>query len=164
MKILTHFLFPFDMGLELDFAGEGAQEIFKEISSHKTARLYFEGHDYGEADVSTQVYKFGVGLIEIAFPLDTDLAQAARLSCFAESMHVGNISVQKYCQGLVHGVIKTASKYASYRYENRFAEEDLVPVFVLEEGVEEPGSARTIRGADAFIRKHQKELFGIVAG
>src|SRR4051794_25372690 len=113
------------MGLELDFAGQGAQQIFKEISTHKTARLFFEGHDYGEADVSTQVYKFGVGLIQISSPLDIDLAQAARLSCFAESMYVGDVPVLKYCQGLVHGVIKKASKYASYRYEKHLEEEDL---------------------------------------
>src|SRR3954463_15069043 len=109
MKMESHFLFPFDMGLELDFAGKGAQQIFKEISSHKTARLYFEGQDYGEADVSTQVYKFGVGLVEIAFPMDLEVEQAARLSCFAESVFVGKTAVLKSCDGLVNGVIKTAS-------------------------------------------------------
>ncbi len=127
--------------------------------------MYFEGHDYGEADVSTQVYKFGVGLIQISFPLDMDMAQAARLSCFAESVHVGHTPVLKYCQGLVNGVINTASKYADYRYENRLEEEDLFPVFVLGEGLDgHLSSGRLIREADAFIRKHRKELYGIVAG
>jgi len=162
VKIQAHFLFPFDMGLELDFAGEGAQEIFKEISSHKTARLFFEGHDWGEADVSTQVYKFGVGLVHIAFPLDADMSRVARLSCFAESVLVGHTTVLKYCQGLVQGVIETASRYASYRYEKRLAEEDIFPVFVLGETDEHGGGK--IREADAFVRKHRKALYGIVAG
>jgi len=153
------------MGLELDFAGKGAEQIFKEISSHKMARLYFEGHVYGDADISTQVYKFGLGLIQISFPLDTDISQAARLSCFAESLHVGKTPVVKYCQGLVHGVIQQASKYASYRYEKRLEEEDLFPVFVVGESLAEgQESGKPIREADAFIRKHQKALYGIVAG
>src|SRR3989344_1567311 len=142
------------MGLELDFAGEGAQEIFKKISSHKTARLFFEGHDWGEADVSTQVYKFGVGLVHIAFPLDADMSRVARLSCFAESVLVGHTTVLKYCQGLVQGVIETASRYASYRYEKRLAEEDIFPVFVLGETDEHGGGK--IREADAFVRQHRK--------
>src|SRR4051794_19762975 len=162
MKIQTFFLFPFDMGLELDFAGKGAQEIFKEISTHKTARLYFEGHDYGEADVSTQVYKFGVGLVQISFQLDITIDQAARLSCFAESLHVGTTPVVKYCQGLVHGVIKTASKYANYRYERRLEEEDLFPIFVLGGGTD--GDDKLVREADTFIKRHRKALYGIVAG
>ena len=165
MKMQSHFLFPFDMGLELDFAGKGAQQIFKEISSHKTARLYFEGHNYGEADVSTQVYKFGVGLIQITVPLDVEISQAARVSCFAESLHVGDTPVLKYCQGLVHGVIQTASRYASYRYEKRFEEEDLFPIFVLGEGLDASEDAgRLIRDAGGFIRRHRKALYGIVAG
>jgi hypothetical protein len=152
------------MGLELDFAGKGAQQIFKEISTHKTARLYFEGHVFSEADVSTQVYKFGVGLIQISFPLDADTAQAARLSCYAESLQVGDEPVTEYCQGLVHGVIKNASKYASYRYERRFEEEDIFPIFVLGEGMEDHATGKLIREADAFIKKHRKALYGIVAG
>ena len=152
------------MGLELDFTGEGAQEIFKEISSHKTARLFFENHDYGEADVSTQVYKFGVGIVHITFPLDMEMSQSARLSCYAESLSVGHTPILKYCQGLVHGVIKTASKYASYRYEKRLEEEDLYPVFVLGDDLEGHAGGKQIREADSFIRKNRKALYGIVAG
>jgi hypothetical protein len=166
LKIQSHFLFPFDLGLELDFTGEGAEEIFKEISSHKTARLFFEGRDHGEADVSIQVYKFGVGVIHIVFHLDVEISQAARLSCFAESVQVGHTPVVSYCQGLVHGVVKTASKFATYRYDKRFEEEDLIPVFVLGEGLD-TGTGHTgkiIKEADAFIRKHRKALYGIVLG
>jgi hypothetical protein len=164
MKIQSHFFFPFDMGLELDFAGQDAQQTFKEISSHKMARLFFEGHNYGEADVSIQVYKFGVGIVHISFPLDVEISQAARLSCFAESLYVGDIPVVKYCQGLVQSVINTASKYANYRYEKRFEEEDLFPVFVLGETVIPDATGKLIKDADSFIRRHRKALYGIVAG
>jgi hypothetical protein len=164
MKMQVSFLFPFDMGLELDLSGQGASEMFKEISTHKTERLYFEGHSFGEADVSTQVYKFGVGLVQINFPSDMDMPQAARLSCFAENLHVGHTPVVRYCQGLVNGVIETASAYANYRYEKRFEQEDLLPIFILGETLEEGDSGKLIKDAGHFIKRHQKALFGIVAG
>src|SRR4051812_6380558 len=115
MQIQCHFLFPFDMGLELDFTGKHAQEIFQEVSTRKMTNLYFEGHTFAGAEVSTQIYKFGVGLIQISFELDSDLTLSARLSCFAESVHVGKTPIVKYCQSLVDGVIRHASKYADYR-------------------------------------------------
>lgn len=165
MQIQAHFLFPFDMGLELDFTGKDAQEIFKEIFSRKMTNLFFEGHVYAGAAVATQIYKFGVGLIQISFQLDSDMSQAARLSCFAESLHVGKTPIVKYCQGLVDGVIKQASQYASYRYEKRLEEVDLFPVFVVRQGPTANGeTANLIHDADDFIRKNRKALYGIVAG
>jgi len=47
MKIQSHILFPFRHGFGAGFAGKGAQQIFKEISSHKMARLFFEGMSMG---------------------------------------------------------------------------------------------------------------------
>jgi len=89
----------------------------------------------------------------------------ARLSCFTESMHVGKTPIVKYCQGLVQGVIPTSLQIRHYRYEKRLEEEDLFPVFVIGESLsaaEESG--KVIKVADSFIRKHQKALYGIVAG
>src|SRR5262245_51792602 len=133
MHMQVHFLFPFDLGLELDFTGQSAQEMFKDISSRKVANLFFENETYTGAEIATQIYKFGVGLIQISFSMESDVVQAARLSCYAEKLNVGKTPVVRYCQGLVDGVIQTASKYASYRYEKRLEEEDLYPVFVMGE-------------------------------
>jgi hypothetical protein len=92
------------------------------------------------------------------------MPEVARLACFAESMNVGHTPVVRYCQGLVQGVIETASKFANYRYEKRFEQDDLFPLFVLGEGLDNEGGARTPRSADAFIKKNRKALYGIVAG
>src|SRR5690348_6418304 len=117
MRMRAHILFPFDLGLELDFTGKDAEEIFKQVSSRKTADVHFEGQIFGEATVATQIYKFGVGTIEISFDLDVDLARAARISCFTENLQVSKMPIVKYCQSHVDAVIQRALKYADYRYE-----------------------------------------------
>ncbi len=155
-KVTSHLFFPFDLGLELDFAGKGARDLFKEISSRKMTQLGFENHLYPEADISTQIYKFGVGLLHLSARMELTLQEAARMSCQAEQLHVGKRPILTYCQGLVEGVIQHASPYASYRYEKRFAEADLFPVFVMDQA---PGEE-----AEAFIRQNEKALYGIVAG
>ena len=133
MQIRAHVLFPFDLGLELDFTGKDAEEIFKQVSSRKSATLSFEGREYANAQVVTQIYKFGVGTIEISFDFDGDLAQAARFSCYAENMIIGRQPIVKYCQSHVDGVIQKASEYADYRYEKRLEEAELFPIFVIGE-------------------------------
>jgi hypothetical protein len=165
MQIRTHLLFPFDLGLELDFSGHDAEVIFKQVSSRKTASVVFDGVTYETASVVTQIYKFGVGSIEISFDMDTDLSHAAKLSCFAENVWVGKMPILKYCQSHVDTVIRQASQYADYHYERRLEEVDLFPVFVIGEAVQ--GSrerGEMLHVSDAFIRRHRKALYGIVAG
>jgi hypothetical protein len=165
MLIRAHFLFPFDLGLELDLAGKDADEIFKQLSSRQTARVSFEGDTYDNATVITQIYKFGVGTIEISFDLDADLSQMARLSCFAENLRVDEAPILKYCQTHAEGVIRRASAYADYQYERRLVENDLFPVFVIGESLGlqlERGGLPEV--STAFLRRNRKALYGIVAG
>src|ERR1017187_7339070 len=163
MRMRTHILFPFDLGLELDFTGHDAEDMFKQVSSRKNAEVRFESHVFSEATVATQIYKFGVGTIEIAFDLDADLPEAAKISCFAENLQVGKMPIVKYCQSHVDGVIQRASKYADYRYEKRLEDADLLPVFLIGEALKKDDSG-PIHVSEAFIRRHRKELYGIVAG
>ncbi len=165
MQIRTHLLFPFDLGLELDFSGHDAEEIFKQVSSRKTASVMFDGEAYETASVVTQIYKFGVGSIEISFDMDTDLSHAAKLSCFAENVWVGKMPILKYCQSHVDHVIQQASKYADYHYERRLEEVDLFPVFVIGEALQGSQARHDmLHVSEAFIRRHRKALYGIVAG
>jgi len=163
MRMRAHILFPFDLGLELDFTGKDAEEIFKQVSSRKSAEVRFDDEAFLDGAVSTQIYKFGVGTIEISFDLDADLAQAARISCFTENLQVGKMPIVKYCQSHVDGVIQRASKFADYRYEKRLEEADLLPVFVIGESLQKE-DGEPIHVSEAFIRRHRKELYGIVAG
>lgn len=163
VKMRAHILFPFDLGLELDFAGHDAEEMFKQVSSRKSAEVRFAGQVFADATVATQIYKFGVGTIEIAFDLDVDLPEAAKISCFAENIQVGKMPIVKYCQSHVDGVIQRASAYADYRYEKRLEEADLLPIFVIGETLQK-NDAEPIHVSEAFMRRHRKELYGIVAG
>jgi hypothetical protein len=165
MQIRTHVLFPFDLGLELDFTGKDAQEIFKQVSSRRSATVSFDAGTYENATVITQIYKFGVGTIEIAFDADLDLARAAKLSCFAENIQVGKAPIIKYCESHVDGVIRQASRYADYRYERRLEDAELFPIFVIGEALSKDQVREELpQVSEAFIRRNRKALYGIVAG
>jgi hypothetical protein len=144
------------MGLELDFAGSDAKDFFKEISARSMGVLSVEGKVFSNAEFSTQVYRFGVGIIQISFETDGDLSYLAKLSAVIEKIRVGKTGIQAYCQSLVEGLIQRASKYATYRYERRLLAGEIFPIFVFAEAPSED--------ADDFIRRHQKTLFGLLAG
>jgi hypothetical protein len=156
MKSKVSLLFPFDMGLELDFTGKDAREFFKEISARRMGVLTAEGRTFSETEFSTQVYRFGVGIIQVTFEVDGDLTFLANLSCRIESIHVGKMSILAYCESLVEGMIQRATKYATYRYEQRLTENEILPIFVFSE--------QPARNAEDFILRHQKALFGLLAG
>jgi len=156
MRSKINLLFPFDMGLELDFTGKDALNFFKEISVRRMGVISFEGKIFTNTEFSTQVYKFGVGMIHISFEMDEDINYLARFSTKIEKIRAGKMSIISYCQSLVDGLIARASKYATYRYERRLTEGEIFPIFVFSEPPAED--------ADGFIRKHQKAIFGLVAG
>ncbi|MHB9155399.1 MAG: hypothetical protein ACYC5N_06875 [Endomicrobiales bacterium] len=156
MKSKINILFPFDMGLELDFTGKDAREFFKEIATRRLGVLAVDGKIFSQTEFSTQVYRFGVGMIQISFELDADLAYLAGLSCRIEKIRVGKTGIVSYCQSLVEGLIQKASKYATYRYERRFNGGEIFPIFVF---LDQPAE-----DADDFIRRNQKVLFGLLAG
>jgi hypothetical protein len=144
------------MGLELDFTGKDALAFVKEISTRSMGVLSAEGKIFSQAEFSTQVYRFGVGLIQISFETDGDVNFLASLSCRIETVRVGKTSILAYCQSLVDGFIQRALKYATYRYERRLTDTELFPIVVFSEP---PADA-----AADFINRHERALFGIVAG
>ncbi|MBN1822880.1 MAG: hypothetical protein JW803_01025 [Endomicrobiales bacterium] len=156
IKSKVHLLFPFDLGLELDFTGKDASQFFKEISTRRMGMLSIEGKKFTDTEFTTQVYRFGVGMIQISFELESDLDYLANLSCRIEKIYVGKTGIISYCQSLVEGLIGRAAKYAKYRYEKRFNESELFPITVFKQ---QPAD-----DANAFIKKHQKALFGLLSG
>jgi hypothetical protein len=156
MKAVVHHFIPFDLGLELDFVGKDAKEIAKEVSSRAAAPVGFEGRQFPDAQVSAQIYKFGVGLIQVSFPVEGDLDFFADLACRTEALTVGKSAVGPWSRGLVDGLIKRAREFASHAYDRRLEDFDMFPAFVLEKG-EAPSAV-------AVMEKHSKALYGIVAG
>ncbi len=156
MRAKIVLLYPFDMGLELDFTGKDALEFFKEITARKLGVLSFEGTLYPQAEFSTQVYRFGVGLIQISFVIDSDINAMARFAADVEKIRVGKAGITAYCHSLVEGLIQRAARYATYRYDLRLTEEELFPVVILKELPDD--------SADTFIERHHKAVFGLVSG
>ena len=131
MQATIVLLFPFDLGLELDFTGKDAVEFYKEISAHKIGTLSAEGKMFSQAEFTTQVYKFGVGIIQIAFKVEDDIPNLALLSCEIAKIKVGKVGIIQYCHSLVDGLIARAEKYATHRYDQRLTAAEIFPVFVL---------------------------------
>ncbi|HRY28422.1 MAG TPA: hypothetical protein P5079_00130 [Elusimicrobiota bacterium] len=156
MKSTCSLLIPFDLGLELDFEGKDAREIVKEVSSRPAAPLTFEGRIFSNATITTRIYKFGVGLIQLSFPVEGDIGFLTALSCRAEAIAVGKTAVSTWARTLVDGLIERARKFASHTYERRLEEVDIFPVFVFEKGV--------VSSAGEFVKRNHKALFGIVSG
>jgi hypothetical protein len=156
VKSSVRLLIPFDLGLELDFVGPDAKEIAKEVSTKPAANITFQGRIFSDASVTARIYKFGVGLIELTFTAEGDLGLFTALSCQAEAIAVGKTGITAWARSLVDGLIERAERFASHRYERRLDEVDPFAVFVLEKGA--------VASADAFVKKHRKALYGIVAG
>jgi len=156
LKVRIHLLFPFDMGLELDFTGPDAKEFLKDITTSHAAVLSLDGHTFSDPDFSTQVYRFGVGMIHISFSVEGDMGYLARLSCQIDAIRVENKSVIAYCHSLVGGLIDRAGNYATYHYERRLTDGEIFPIFELAEPLAEH--------ADEFISKNERSLFGLLAG
>ena len=105
MKTNVHIVIPFDLGLELDFVGADAKAIAKEVSSRTVENLVFGGRVFADVHVTAQIYKFGVGLLELVFAVDEDLTFLATLSCRTEALTVGGASIAEWAHTLVDGVI-----------------------------------------------------------
>lgn len=149
-------LFPFDLGLELDFSGQATQAIAHEVSMHPLPVLNFRGKLFENARAESHLYRFGVGVIQINFEMEFNLAECAELSCNAEKFAVGKTSIFEWCQSRVNHLIERAQKFAIHRYDLRLKESEVFPIFIFHPS--------RIQNADNFIRKNYKALYGIVAG
>lgn len=156
LKANVLFLIPFDLGLELDFVGQDAKEIMKEISTRPAANITFEGSVFAEVQLTARIYKFGVGLIQLSFIAEGDMDFFASLACRAEAVSVGKTGIGAWAHTLVDGLISRARKFASHQYDRRLDEVDIFPIFVFQKGV--------VEDSETFIRKHHKALFGMVSG
>ncbi len=160
MKSRIHILYPFDLGLEVDFKGRDAAEFLKSISQRKintpvmlpesTVKLY------ADSEILTSVYKFGVGLIQIKLSIEGELGDLAKQSFLIERVRVGKTPLLSYCRSLTESIISRAEKFAVHRYDMRLPDAEL---FVITE------AAETIAGvASKFIDENKRVIFGILSG
>lgn len=156
MKTTVHILIPFDLGLELDFEGADAKAIAKELSSRPIDDLRFGGRSFVDVRLAVQIYKFGIGQLDLSFAAEGELDFLATLSCRAEALTVGSRSITEWAHSLVDEVIAGARRFASHSYDRRLEDVDPFPVFVFEKSA--------VTDATEFITKNQKALTGIVSG
>src|ERR1051326_2282358 len=108
MKTRVSLLIPFDLGLELDFVGKDAKEIVKEVSGLPAPEFTFKDRVFQNVQLTAQIYKFGVGLIQLSFALEAPLDFLAALSCRAEAVTVGDTDIRDWARTLVDGLISRA--------------------------------------------------------
>ncbi|MEW6556657.1 MAG: hypothetical protein AB1349_04800 [Elusimicrobiota bacterium] len=147
-------LFPFDMGLDLDFYDESA--IFKVLHREKLTTLTFFETQYENANTEVQLYRYGCGLISITFNVYSDetLSTCTQISCLSSQIKINGIEIISYCQKLAQNMIAQAQQYAVHRYDRKLEETEIFPVFVMD---------RLTSSADTFITRNLKTLYGIVS-
>lgn len=156
MKTHIVLLFPFDLGLELDFTVKGIQSVVHEISSDDVYTLALNGKIFPKVRTETHLYRFGEGMMQVNFTAELTVEDCAEISCQTEKMKMGNTPIVEWCQSRVEEFIRRAEEFAIHRYDMRLEDTDLFPIFIFD--------PEDVENADAFIRKNYKALYGIVAG
>ncbi|MBI4217841.1 MAG: hypothetical protein HY610_01855 [Elusimicrobia bacterium] len=156
MKTQIVLLFPFDLGLELDFMGQQTQKIVHAISQQSLSPVSLQGKIFTASRAQSHLYRFGTGIIQINFHMDDDLNACADLSCNVEKISVGKTSIFAWCQSQVTELLQRAEVFAAHRYDLRLTDSEIFPIFVF--------SPEQVKNADHFIRQNYKSFYGMVTG
>lgn len=156
MKTDVVLLFPFDLGLELDFSTKQVKDIVHEVSSRELAGLSLNTQKFDAVRAKFKLYRFGIGLIEVSFSIEDKPDSLAAMACEAESINVAGEPILLWCQERAQELIREAQQFAIHRYDQRLEETEIFPVFIFQPS--------EVKNADQFIRSHYKTLYGIVAG
>ncbi|MFH0948476.1 MAG: hypothetical protein V1833_05715 [Elusimicrobiota bacterium] len=148
-------LFPFDMGLDLEFPEEGVVSVAKTLYRRKLSSLTFFDVVYENAEVESRIYRrFGNGLISISFQVEKDLQTCTQISCMSSEIKVNGTEIITYCQKLSEDVIDKAQQFATHRYDRRLMDTEIFPIFTMD---------KLSSTADVFITENLKTLYGIVS-
>lgn len=156
MQVRVQILYPFDMGLEIDLSGQEAGALIARLADIGAHQVTFEGRSLGTGQVSGRVYRFGVGVVDLTIELELDFEGCARISCGTNQLEVDRMPIGDFAESLVHGIVDSCHRFATYSYERRLEDRELYPIFLIREPL--------AGEATALIERHRKALFGIVAG
>ncbi len=156
MKTEVILLFPFDLGLELDFSKRQIKEIVHSVSVEELSEMAFEERAFDDVRAEFRLYRFGVGMIRVGFTIDDTPDGLAAIACQAESLNIGGDPILLWCQNRVQELIDKAQEFATHRYDQRLLETEIFPVFIF--------GQKDVKKSDHFIREHYKALYGIAAG
>lgn len=115
----------------------------------------FEGRSLGTGQVTGQIYRFAIGVLNLSLDLDLDFDECVRLSSATDQIEVDGQVIADFAESFVKGIIGSARKFATYSYERRLEDRELYPLFTIREVMEGEASP--------LIARHHKALFGSVA-
>ncbi|MDI6756965.1 MAG: hypothetical protein QME32_02970 [Endomicrobiia bacterium] len=160
MKFNVYVLYPFDLGLELDFKGRAADEFFKSMSSKKISLPVSAGDSPARIspviESTTNVYKFGVGVTQIKLLVECEMKELAELSFSVENVRIGKTRLDEYARSVAEGVTRRAQKLAAHSYELRLPDAEIFPIFTADDPLADD--------AARFIERNKKVIFGILSG
>ena len=116
MKSKINLLFPFDMGLDLDFFDGGVVSVAKTLQHRRLPNITFFGTAYENADVESRIYKFGTGLISISVPRGNTLQTCAQISSMSSQIEISGTGFTAYCRNLAEDVIDMAHGHISNHF------------------------------------------------
>ncbi|MDD5686838.1 MAG: hypothetical protein PHE88_03265 [Elusimicrobia bacterium] len=147
-------LFPFDMGLDLDFKKEGTNSFYKTLHSEKISSLNFFDDRYEEIDVESRIYRFGCGLIAISFKIDKNIQACTQIANLSSQIKINDTDITTYCRKIADDIIMKAQQFATHKYDSKFKDVEIFPIFTMD---------KLSVSADSFITKNLKTLYGIVS-
>lgn len=158
MELVINYLYPFDLGMELDLPVESRRYAKELIRPEPAGQVVFEGGTVGQASWLGYVYPFGMGMIEVSFSFEGDLADADRLAIYEERLHVGKYSLPVFLRNNKNKVIEKARAFARFVYPQPLdVDEEIFALFRTAD------HQKDLSG-ESFIRKNSKSLFRVVTG
>jgi hypothetical protein len=156
MQVAVQILYPFDLGLEIDLSGQEAGALVARLADIGVHEVTFSGAALGTGQVSGSLYRFGVGVVDVTFEMEGELADCARISVGAEQLEVDRKPIGDFSESLAQGIIESCRQFATYTYDRRLEDREIYPIVILRE---------LITGeASDLVERHRPALFGIVAG
>ncbi|MBI4063090.1 MAG: hypothetical protein HY401_02195 [Elusimicrobia bacterium] len=154
LPVRVRCLYPFDLGMELDL-----KEIrySKEVTRQHPGEILFKGKSLGESELLGYIYPFGIGMLELSFNLNDNLERASELAIASDRIHVGRYALTVFFQSQVNLALARARLYARSANAQRVESDgEVFNLFTV--------AWQDDLGADAYLKKYRKTLFGMVTG
>ena len=173
-KIKCLLVYPFDTGLDLDFEKLLSYEGGKIVAADryylekKTPVKVFATSLEGiklrgkslapEGRLEMSIYSFGMGMAMVSFSLEKEIKDLIEIAEGANRVEIEKKNILEYCSQLSRELIINLEDYAIRKYETRLEEEDIYPLFVMEE------IPQGTKDVETFVKRNERLLLGLMGG
>lgn len=167
-------VYPFDTGLDLDFEKLLSYEGGKVIEANRyylekktPVKIFTTSFEdirlkgkplTAQGALEISVYSFGTGLATVSFSLIKEIKDLVKIAEGANRIEIEGRNVLEYCSQFSRDLVINLEDYAIRKYETRLEEEQIYPLFVMEEIPQDH------KDVEAFIKKNEKLLLGLIGG